>query len=509
MSYYGKLYVDDLEAITTSSTPQLVVPNATSGFATTVKSSDIGTGDYTLTLPIDDGSIGQLLTTDGSGTLSWSTGLSITSDLTLSGLTPTITLSGINANLTIGDASDTVTVAGNLVVEGTTTSIDSVNLLLADNFQLINSDYAGVAAESGGIVVNYNPTATTQSGAIGGVASTSTITVSNGASGFAAGDLILVTGADNVDNNGIYEFLSETAAIPNVITINTTPSSDFAQNVFVTDVTDTGYDITNVNVSELSVDPATGGWRYSSGSTAADVNTYSTFVTSGDTATTIDIDPNSSTGGALTVDNTASLASGSLVSIDATGGQTGGDLVLITGVDGQSALNVADGDVTIADTLTVGDIATDAIDSATAATFSIGSVTATKLELADTGVTTEVQGPLTALEGATITGDLTVNGQVRRCITAHNVTATVLVTDCNIITSTTAAAVTLTLPTLTLSGSTNGLTYTFVNTTGTNPLTIARGGTDTFEGSAANIVLTNQYQTVQLTAVGNVWYFGF
>jgi hypothetical protein len=506
MSYYGKLYVNDLSVITTASTPQLLVTNSTSGFTNTIKGSDSGTESYTLTLPVDNGTSGQSLTTDGSGVLSWAGGTG--PDLTLTSATPTITLSGVAANLVIGDASDTITIAGKLVVSGTTTSINSENVLLADNFQLINADYSTNVAQSGGIIVNYEPTAVTQSGATGGVASTTTITVTAGASGFTAGDLILVTGAANAGNNGVYEFLSETAATPNVITIQGTPVSDFAQSTFVTDAADTGYAVTKTKISELSVDPSTGGWRVSSGETATAVNTYKTLVASGDTITDISLDPNSVTGDGLVIDNTASLSSGSLANISASGGQSGGDLVLITGVDGQSALNVADGNVSIADNLSVGgQLTADDIDSATATTMLLGKATATKVEIADTGVTTEVQGPLTTLEGITVTGELNVSGQIRRNVTTHNVTTTVLVTDNNIITSTTAAAVVLTLPTL--SGSTDGLTYTFINTTGTNTLTISRGGTDTFADASTSVVLAAQHQSVQLTAIGTVWHYGF
>lgn len=44
---------------------------------------------------------------------------------------------------------------------------------------------------------------------------------------------------------------------------------------------------------------------------------------------------------------------------------------------------------------------TDALDARTATTLTIGASTATKVEVADTGVETEVQGPLDAVEGVT------------------------------------------------------------------------------------------------------------
>jgi hypothetical protein len=54
--------------------------------------------------------------------------------------------------LTIGDSSDTITIAGNLDVNGTTTTIDTTNLAVADKFIELNR---GASTEGdGGIVIN-------------------------------------------------------------------------------------------------------------------------------------------------------------------------------------------------------------------------------------------------------------------------------------------------------------------------------------------------------------------
>jgi len=55
----------------------------------------------------------------------------------------------------------------------------------------------------------------------------------------------------------------------------------------------------------------------------------------------------------------------------------------------------------------------DDIDSRTATTLLIGKATATKVELADTGVVTEVQGNLDVLEGLDVTGNTTTTGYVQ------------------------------------------------------------------------------------------------
>lgn len=70
-------------------------------------------------------------------------------------------------------------------------------------------------------------------------------------------------------------------------------------------------------------------------------------------------------------------------------------------------------------------IQTDDIDSNTATTFAIGKATATKVEIADTGVITEIKGNLDALEGVDVTGNITVTGTVDGVdISAHDSSTT-------------------------------------------------------------------------------------
>ncbi len=64
-------------------------------------------------------------------------------------------------------------------------------------------------------------------------------------------------------------------------------------------------------------------------------------------------------------------------------------------------------------TITDGDqLLVDNIDTLTATTLVLGVSTATKIEIADTGIITEVQGNLDALEGLDVTGNITVSGIV-------------------------------------------------------------------------------------------------
>ena len=72
--------------------------------------------------------------------------------------------SAFNANLgtaTIGDSNDTITIAGNLTVNGTTTYISSSNLNIGDNILELN--YAGTAADAGLLVKDAVSTGTSGS----------------------------------------------------------------------------------------------------------------------------------------------------------------------------------------------------------------------------------------------------------------------------------------------------------------------------------------------------------
>ena len=53
------------------SAQDLTLENNTTGFGVTVTTSGSQGADYSLTLPVDDGTAGQVLSTDGTGVLSW------------------------------------------------------------------------------------------------------------------------------------------------------------------------------------------------------------------------------------------------------------------------------------------------------------------------------------------------------------------------------------------------------------------------------------------------------
>ena len=161
----------------------------------------------------------------------------------------------VNNNLEVG---------GNLQVNGTTTSIDSVNINVKDRHIYLNNDYTTTSGKTGGLVLNYLPTSTTDT--VAGIGFDTTITVgTTGTDTFSAGNIIQISDASDSANNGIFEVLTHSS---NLITI---AASDFAQSTFVADST-TGANITLINVTILQ-SSVTGVWQTTSGSNSADLTT--------------------------------------------------------------------------------------------------------------------------------------------------------------------------------------------------------------------------------------------
>lgn len=118
----------------------------------------------TFTLPTTDGSSGQVLATDGSGAISFSS-ISVTDeDVTVANLQTR--LGEISSNTTIGDATDvTITtsgglvVTGNLTVNGTTTTVNSETLTVDDNIIVLNNNVTGTPTENAGVEVERGTSA--------------------------------------------------------------------------------------------------------------------------------------------------------------------------------------------------------------------------------------------------------------------------------------------------------------------------------------------------------------
>jgi len=244
-----------------------------------------GAGDFqtagALTLDSSGGSIG-IGTDADTGAINIGTAASARA-ITMGNLTgaTSTTIRAGTGNITLQAARTTIT--GDLVVQGTTTSVDSETVLIADNHLYLNQGYTTAVAVTGGLVVNYLPIATATTVAAGGftagVAATSNPTVATvGAATFAVGQFIQISGSNNIDNDGLYEVLSHAANVLTVRGVGTTATvEDFTQNQFTTDPTVAG-SITRVNVS-VNRTGTDGIWE--SGKGAVTPVTFNDFVTTG------------------------------------------------------------------------------------------------------------------------------------------------------------------------------------------------------------------------------------
>lgn len=162
---------------------------------------------------------------------------------------------GVDVALTSGA---NLRVNGNLIVEGTTTTTKSETVNIADNHLYLNDGYTTAAAQEGGIIANYLPTATTDTvaatGFVAGVPATSNpLVITTGTATFTAGDLIQFSGANELANDGLFEVLTHVGTTLTVAGIGTAAATfNFVQNQFVTDTTVAGV-ITHVNIAVLQV----------------------------------------------------------------------------------------------------------------------------------------------------------------------------------------------------------------------------------------------------------------
>lgn len=153
---------------------------------------------------------------------------------------------GVNVTTPRATFSEHVTVGGNLTVLGTTVSTDSETVLVADNHLYLNAGYTNGSPVTGGLVINYDPSATFDAVAAGGFtageAGVSNPTLATvGAATFAASDLIQISSAADPANNGLYEVLSHAANVLTVRGVGVTATvEDVTQNQFVTDTTVAG-----------------------------------------------------------------------------------------------------------------------------------------------------------------------------------------------------------------------------------------------------------------------------
>ena len=281
-----------------------------------------------------------------------------------------------NAKYQLPDTSDTfrldmdTTIGGNLTVTGTTTTVHSETVLIKDNFLDLNSGNTTATATQGGLTINYLPTATKKTSVdfTAGVASTSapTITFANGtdAGAFAADDVIQISDASEVGNDGLYIVKSVSGSDVLLYGVGGTAvpaAHTWAKNQLVTDTDAT--DVTKVAISIIKVD-SSGDWQVGKGSNIASIS-YEAIQTGTDAATSLQ----------------DAYDEGATIATDATSGAltfSGNQLVDVTSSGGLRVTNgpldinsTADFDVTSFDVLVSG--AGFSIDGAGASNVSTSS----------------------------------------------------------------------------------------------------------------------------------------
>jgi hypothetical protein len=156
-------------AFADTATQTISLNNNGTGYNVAISTSGSQTGSYALTLPVDDGSPGQVLATDGSGVLSWASAASTASSWKVDstsfafGSSSTITAFTLPANAVV----DRVTVIVDSAFDGTPTmsvgvsggsasqyvGTGDVALTVADRYDV---PYQGQAdASSEGIEIYY------------------------------------------------------------------------------------------------------------------------------------------------------------------------------------------------------------------------------------------------------------------------------------------------------------------------------------------------------------------
>ena len=274
-------------------------------------------------------------------------------------------------------------VVGNLTVSGTTTSIDSENVLVADNYICLNKGYVTPTAQSGGMVVNYLPTGTESAvggNFVAGVASSSNPTVvTTDALKFTANDIVQISGSNN--NDGIYEVLLHAASILTIRGIGLVPTVEsFTHNDFNADTVVAGV-ITKVSVSVMRAG-TDGIWETGAGSETGIV--YSKLGSATDHGALTGLGDDDHTQYQLLLGRSGGQ--------DIIGGTAASDTLTL-----ESTSNGTKGTIDLKDPTRVNDV-----DTLTSTALLLGKATASKVEIGKVGAITEVKGVLTVDNGSII-----------------------------------------------------------------------------------------------------------
>jgi hypothetical protein len=277
----GSISIDGVGASNlTTDTGTLTLSTTTSGNVdiTSVDAVNVSSGTTTdiqatgnVTIDSDTGSIG-IGTDADDGAIDIGTGTTAGRVITIGNNTGTtgVAIEAGSGNVLIDSPLTTIT--GNLDVQGTTTTVDSETVLIADNHLYLNQNYEVASAQTGGLVVNYLPIASATAVSVGGftagVPAGANPTVNAAGGTFATGDFIQISGAANIENEGLYEVLSYADPVLTVRGVGTVGTvEDFTQNQFTTDTTVQG-SIVRVNISVIRAG-TDGIWETGIGSATA------------------------------------------------------------------------------------------------------------------------------------------------------------------------------------------------------------------------------------------------
>jgi hypothetical protein len=318
------------------------------------------TADVSGILPVANGGTGasSFTATDillGNGTSAiQASGVTIVSQaignvLSITGqaASPLNIISGTNQDINLNpQGSGVVRINGDLDVTGTTTTVNSQTVLITNNNLLLSASYTAASGQAGGVTVNYQRVSANISTPSNFVASATTPTFDVTSPGdYAAGNLIVINGANTPDNDGLYEVASVLGSTVTIKSPGGTPPDPSVEQLvstnFITDATSGGTAIV-ANLSIIRADTS-GQWETGSGSstpiTFFPVGSGDGSVTSITAGTGLTASPNPiiSTGTISISDTTVTAASygdGTHVAsftVNAQGQLTAASDVLITG----------------------------------------------------------------------------------------------------------------------------------------------------------------------------------
>lgn len=169
------------------------------------------------------------------------------------------------------NVANNLNVSGNLTVSGTTTTVNTETINAEANYICLNKNYNSDAAQTCGQVYNVDPEATSYS--ITSFGSTSMVSTSL-ATGFVAGDLVIIVGANNDNNNGIFEISASAGTLATIKAAGV--AADYVQNLFTVDATAGG----TITRTSLTVQRAktNGNMEIGSGSNTGSI-TFKEIVT--------------------------------------------------------------------------------------------------------------------------------------------------------------------------------------------------------------------------------------